>query len=143
MISILINIGTIVLILVALFLSLVILAQRSTGDGGMSAMGGGMMESTFGPDTTNVLSGLTIKGTIAFFLLSFVIYLGYVYQRSHPSGARGALPNISAPATAPATLPGMTPKSSAPAAKPITAPPPPAPAAPKDTTPGAPAPKTP
>lgn len=99
MISILITIGTVLLILIALFLCLVILAQRTTGDGNMTAMGGGMVESTFGPDTSSVLSGLTIKSTIAFFVLSFLIYLGYVYRRAHPSGAKGALPNISAPAS--------------------------------------------
>lgn len=119
MISILINIGTVVLILVSLFLALVILSQRSTGDGNMSAMGGGMMESTFGPDTNNVLTGLTIKSTVVFFVLSFLIYLGYVYRRAHPGGAKGALPNISAPASTVPGLPGLPaagPKKAAPSA---------------------------
>ncbi len=104
MISVLIGLCTVVLILVALMLIGVVLMQRASTDAGMSAMGGGMMESTFGPDTTNVLSGLTIKLTVAFFVLSFMVYLGYSYQRNHASSARGALPNISAPA-APAAKP--------------------------------------
>lgn len=111
MISILINIFTVVLIVVALFLGLVVLAQRAKSDaGGMAAMGGGMVESAFGPDTSNVLTGLTIKATVAFFVLSFLIYLGYIYQRAHGTGhAGGALPNITAPATPPATAPATAP----------------------------------
>ena len=54
--------GSVVLIVVAVFLSLVVLAQRAKSDAGLSSgMGGGMMESAFGPDTGNVLSRLTIK----------------------------------------------------------------------------------
>jgi preprotein translocase subunit SecG len=105
MISVFIGIGTVLLIFLALVLILIVLAQRASSDAGMSAMGGGMMESTFGPDTTNVLSKLTIKLTVTFFILSFLLYLGYVYQRSHPAGATRTLPNIpvsAAPASAPA-----------------------------------------
>ncbi len=102
MISVLIGIGTFVLILVALALILVVLAQRAKSDGGMAAMGGGMMESTFGPDTSNVLSKFTIRATIAFFVVSFLLYLGYVHIRSHGTGSKGALPNISASAGLPA-----------------------------------------
>ena len=117
------------LILVALFLSFIVLMQRASSDSGMSAMGGGMMESTFGPDTTNVLSGLTIKLTVAFFVLSFAVYLGFAYQRAHVAGVKGALPNIAAPATpapGPAGQPQGFPKSPTPgttapdAAKPAT-----------------------
>ena len=139
MITILINILTVVLILVALFLGLVVLAQRAKSDSGMAAMGGGMVESAFGPDTSNVLTGLTIKATVAFFVLSFLIYLGYIYQRTHTRAhAQGGLPNIAAPA-APA------PAAPAPIKSPVTAKPvAPAPDAAKATTQNAaPAPKTP
>jgi preprotein translocase subunit SecG len=101
MIPILIGIGTFVLIVVALALILVVLAQRAKSDGGMAAMGGGMMESTFGPDTSNVLSKFTIRATIAFFVISFLLYLGYKHLQSHGSGGAGSLPNISAPAVLP------------------------------------------
>jgi preprotein translocase subunit SecG len=147
MISILIDVLTVVLILVALFLSLIVLAQRAKSDAGITAMGGGMMESAFGPDTSNVLTGLTIKATVAFFVLSFLIYLGYIYRRAHPAHAGGALPNISAPATAPATAPaGTTPAPADKAATPTAAPPvsmpttTPAPDAAKTTAPTAPVP---
>ncbi len=135
MISVFIGICTVVLILVALVLSLVVLAQRASSDAGMSAMGGGMMESTFGPDTSNVLSRLTIRLTVVFFVLSFLVYLGYSYQRSHVSGSRGSLPNISAPATPPAGAPQQ------PAAP--TAPAPAAPNAARTPPAGAPAPRSP
>ncbi|MDD2764905.1 MAG: preprotein translocase subunit SecG [Opitutaceae bacterium] len=112
MISVFIGIATFMLILVALFLILVVLAQRAKSDGGMAAMGGGAMESAFGPDTSNILSRLTIRGAIVFFVLSFLVYLGYIHVRGHPTGAKGTLPNIPVPA-APAV-----PSSSAPAAAP-------------------------
>jgi preprotein translocase subunit SecG len=134
MISILINIFTVVLILVAVFLGLVVLAQRAKSDAGLSSgMGGGMMESAFGPDTSNVLSRLTIKAMVAFFVLSFLIYLGYIYQRAHPATAKEALPTIAAPATLPAAGPtAVTPaRASAPA---VSLPTPPAPNAAKTTT---------
>jgi preprotein translocase subunit SecG len=99
MTSVFIGIFTFVLILLALFLVLVVLAQKAKSDSGMAAMGGGMMESAFGPDTSNVLSRVTIKAAVAFFVLSFVLYLSYVYVRSHGTGAKEELPTISVPAT--------------------------------------------
>jgi len=112
MIPILIGIGTFLLIIVALALILVVLAQRAKSDGGMAAMGGGMMESTFGPDTSNVLSKFTIRATIAFFVISFLLYLGYKRLQSHGSKGEGSLPNI----TAPAALPSLPAGGPAPAA---------------------------
>jgi preprotein translocase subunit SecG len=112
MISVFIGICTVILILVAVVLALVVLAQRASSDAGMSAMGGGMMESTFGPDTSNVLSRLTIRLTVAFFVLSFLVYLGYTYQRGHGSATRGTLPNIPV-STAPATPATATPQPTA------------------------------
>jgi len=135
MIPVLIGIFTFVLILIALFLILIVLMQRAKSDSGMAAMGGGMMESAFGPDTSNVLSGLTIKATVIFFVLSFFLYLGYVHVRGHGSNGGGALPNIAAPAK-----PVAAPKQ---ATAPVAAPSATAPNAAKTSTPaGAPA-KTP
>jgi preprotein translocase subunit SecG len=133
MISILIHIFTVVLILVAVFLSLVVLAQRAKSDSGLSGMGGGAIESAFGPDTSNVMTGLTIKAMVAFFALSFLIYLGYIYQRAHPAATKGALPAISAPAAPPAA--GPTAATQAPASDPaVSLPTTPAPDAAKTTT---------
>lgn len=107
--SILIGIATFVLILVSLFLILVVLAQKAKSDGGMgAAMGGGMAEAAFGADTGNVLSKATINAAIAFFLLSFLVYLGQVYQHKHSGVGAGALPNIPV-STLPALLAAPTP----------------------------------
>lgn len=97
---ILIGISTFVLILVSVFMVLVVLAQKAKNDGGVgAAMGSGVTEATFGAETGNVLTTATIRAAIAFFLLSFLIYLGHIYQRSHASASGGALPTISVPAT--------------------------------------------
>lgn len=130
--SILIAIATFVLIIISLFLILVVLAQKAKSDGGMgAAMGGGMAEAAFGAETGNVLSKATINASIAFFVLSFLVYLGHVYQHKHSTNSTGALPNITAPALplaplnpapaatttpAPTTQPAPAPVTTAPAA---------------------------
>lgn len=113
--SILIYVATFILILISIFLILVVLAQKAKSDGGMgAAMGGGMAEAAFGAETGNVLSGATIKASIAFFVLSFLIYLGHVYQHKHGAGsAGGELPTIQGTALPATTLP------SAPTANPL------------------------
>lgn len=131
--SILIGIATFILIIISLFLILVVLAQKAKSDGGMgAAMGGGMAEAAFGAETGNVLSKATINASIAFFVLSFLVYLGHVYQHKHSTSTGGALPNIpvttlpAAPAAAPApsaTTPApvtTAPATSAPATTPTT-----------------------
>jgi len=104
--SILIDIGTVILIIVSVFLIMVVLAQKASADGGMgAAMGGGMAEAAFGADTSNVLTKSTINLTVVFFVLSFLVYLGQVYQHKHQGPNAGALPTIPAsalPATSPA-----------------------------------------
>ncbi|HMD61880.1 MAG TPA: preprotein translocase subunit SecG [Opitutaceae bacterium] len=96
--SILLGIFTFVLILTSLFLILLVLAQKAKSDGGMgAAMGGGMAEATFGADTGNVLSKATINAAIVFFVLSFALYLGRIYEGKHATQSGGALPTIAAP----------------------------------------------
>lgn len=109
--SLVIGILTFVLLLTSLFLVLVVLMQRAKNDGGMgSAMGGSSMESTFGAETSDVLSKATINAAILFFVLSFVLYLAHVYRSKHHEEVDAKLPTIAAPAsTAPAAQPA-TPK---------------------------------
>jgi preprotein translocase subunit SecG len=96
--SILLGILTFILIIVSVLLVLLVLMQKSKSDGGVgAALGGGMTESAFGADTNNVLSKSTINATIIFFVLSFVLYLGHIYQRNHGSSTDDALPSIAAP----------------------------------------------
>src|SRR5580658_10383622 len=120
--SVLITIFTFVLILVSFFLILVILMQKAKSDGGMgAAMGGGMAEATFGADTGNVLSKATINAAIVFFVLSFGLYLGRIYEGKHAASQGGALPLITAPltpATSKAPAGAMVPAPAAPAKKP-------------------------
>jgi preprotein translocase subunit SecG len=96
--TILLGIATFVLILTSLFLILLVLAQKAKSDGGMgAAMGGGMAEATFGADTGNVLSKATINASIVFFVLSFALYLGRIYEGKHAASSNLALPAIAAP----------------------------------------------
>jgi preprotein translocase subunit SecG len=109
--SILLNILTVVLIVISLFLILVVLAQKAKTDGGVGgALGGGMTEATFGADTSNVLSKATITAAIAFFTLSFVLYLGHIYVRKHAAATGDALPSIAAPASRPVAPAPVAPK---------------------------------
>ncbi len=113
--SIVLGILTFVLILISVFLILVVLAQKAKSDGGVgAALGGGMTESAFGADTGNVLSKATINAAIAFFVLSFGLYLGHIYQRTHAQKSVEALPTITVPA---ATTPAPAAPAPAPAQK--------------------------
>jgi preprotein translocase subunit SecG len=96
--SILLAIFTFILILTSIILILLVLMQKAKSDGGMgAAMGGGMAEATFGADTGNVLSKATINASIVFFVLSFALYLGRIYEGKHAAASGGALPTIAAP----------------------------------------------
>ena len=118
--SILLGVGTFLLIVNSIVLILLVLMQKTKSDGGMgAAFGGGMAEATFGAETSNVLSKATINASIVFFVLSFLLYLGRVYEHRHMTSAGGALPTISGPALAPkpaAPAPTPAPATPAPAA---------------------------
>ena len=112
--SIFLGICTFVLILTSVILILLVLAQKAKSDGGMgAAMGGGVAEATFGADTGNVLSKATINASIIFFVLSFALYLGRIYEGKHASAAGGALPSISVPVSATKPPAGSTAPASA------------------------------
>jgi preprotein translocase subunit SecG len=102
---------TFVLVVLSVFLVLLVLMQKSKSDGGVgAALGGGMTEATFGPETGNVLATLTRNGTIAFFVICFGLYLAQIaVHRSDRTGT--SLPEIpvapapAATSTAPVALP--------------------------------------
>jgi preprotein translocase subunit SecG len=114
--SLVIGILTLVLVLTSVFLVFVVLMQRAKSDSGMgAAMGGGSMESTFGAETNNVLSNATIKATIVFFVVSFLLYLSHIYQTKHRDSVENRLPTVVAPATpAPAKTPAPQPATPTP-----------------------------
>jgi preprotein translocase subunit SecG len=124
--SILLSLMTVVLILTSAALILLVLMQKAKSDGGMgAAMGSGMAEATFGAETGNVLSGATIKAAVLFFVLSFALYLGRIYQGKHATSSGITLPVIAgsaipAPAQAPAKIavPASAGPAPAPAQKP-------------------------
>ena len=108
--SLFIGLLTFILIITSIFLVLVVLMQRAKTDGGMgAAMGGGSMESTFGADTGNVLSGATIKASVVFFVVSFALYLAHIYQAKHTEAVDSQLPTVPASATPAATPPAAAP----------------------------------
>lgn len=115
--NIVINVLTFILILTSLFLVLVVLMQRAKTDGGMgAAMAGGATESAFGAETSNVLTGATIKGAIIFFVLSFGLFLANIYQAKHHEAIDEKLPAVVAPAATTTAAPAV----GLPAAQPAT-----------------------
>lgn len=108
--SILLGILTFILILISLFLILVVLAQKTKDSGVGAALGGGAAEAAFGAETGNVLTRMTKYSAILFFVLTFALYLGRIYERNHAAAVAGdALPDIAAPAAFPmpaTTTPG-------------------------------------
>jgi preprotein translocase subunit SecG len=121
--GILLTFLTMVLILTSIIRIFLVLMQKAKSDGGMgAAMGSGMAEATFGAETGNVLSGATIKAAVVFFVLSFGLYLGRIYQGKHSAASSGAsLPVIAGsaiPAASPAplklTVPAPAPASASP-----------------------------
>ena len=72
-----ISLLTLVLILISVFVVFLVLMQKSQSGGMGSAFGGGMAESAFGSDTSNVLTRATIYTTIAFFIIALILYLMY------------------------------------------------------------------
>jgi preprotein translocase subunit SecG len=114
--SIVIWLLTFVLVLLSVFLVLVVLMQKSKSDGGVgAALGGGMTEATFGADTGNVLATLTRNCTIAFFVLSFGLYLMHIYKH-RDDASKVTLPALSVPAAPAATTEPAPETAAAPAA---------------------------
>jgi preprotein translocase subunit SecG len=90
--SILLGLSTAVLIVTSIVLILLVLMQKAKSDGGMgAAMGSGMAEATFGADTGNVLSKATINAAIVFFVLSFALYLGRIYEGKYSVSSGASL----------------------------------------------------
>lgn len=77
----LIGLFTFILVLASLFLILLVLLQRGSGQGGMgAAFGGGMAESAFGGDTNKVLTRATVVTSVLFFVVGLGLYMAQIAQ---------------------------------------------------------------
>ncbi len=101
--NILIGLFTAIHILVALFLIILVLMQKSKDQGVGAAFGGGVTETVFGAGTTTALVRMTIW--CACILLATTLILAVLHsRRSRHSDGRSLLERI-APVTAPAGMP--------------------------------------
>ncbi len=78
--SILIGVFTFLLVLICILLVLVILMQRPNANSGMgAALGGGAAEGMFGGEAGNVLTKLTVRLTVLFFVISAGLYFAFIW----------------------------------------------------------------
>lgn len=97
MASFIIGFFSIALIAISFFVTLIVLMQRPSANAGMgSSLGGGIAESAFGGESGNVLTRWTIYCTVAFFVISFGLYLFHMSRLGANIGDLGTgLPEIS------------------------------------------------
>lgn len=108
MLSIVITLLTLILILISLFMMLVILMQRPNTNSGMgAAFGGGVAESTFGAETTNIMVKATKYSASAFFVLALLLYLLYIARQSPTGATEEALPEFTTEEAGAETVPAI------------------------------------
>lgn len=91
MATFLIALFSVILVLVCLFVTLLVLMQKPSANSGMgAALGGGAAEQAFGGEAGNVLTRGTIYAIIAFFILSFALYLGTLASVENTGAEEGA-----------------------------------------------------
>jgi preprotein translocase subunit SecG len=91
MLTILINVLLAVLIVVCLLIIVAVLMQRPKNEGLGAAFGGGMTDSLFGAQTTNVLASVTRWLGVAFFGLTLLLSVLYARQGRTASGIQQRL----------------------------------------------------
>ena len=105
MLTFLIVVGSIALLLLCAWLILLILMQKPSANAGMgAALGGGVAESAFGGEASNVLTRWTVYGVIGFFVLTLTLSLGQIYRHHHDDGKKGLAPMAEEVAEAPKSL---------------------------------------
>lgn len=108
MATFLIALFSVILVLTCLFVTLLVLMQKPSANSGMgAALGGGAAEQAFGGEAGNVLTKGTIYAIIAFFILSFGLYLGTLatVEREQAGTGGASIRNLEAGAVGEATLP--------------------------------------
>ena len=87
--------------------------QRASSGGGLgAAFGGGLADSAFGTDTGNILTKTTVYTTVAFFIISFGLYLGYMSMLGEKSDHKLLLPDIQQSETSGFDVPEVDPYES-------------------------------
>ena len=124
------------------FMGLVIMMQRSKQEGLGAAFGGGITESVFGAQTSNVLVKATVYAAIIFFSLSIILarlysHLDVLQEKGSPVQQELMKPVTPVIPAKPATTPAPVPAAPAPATS--TAPTTVMPVPPAATKPAAPA----
>ncbi len=117
MVNFLILISTIGLLVICGLMTIIILMQKPSANAGMgAALGGGAAESVFGGETANVLLKYTVRISVAFYLVSFLLYIGILahnHQMVNTSTQTVPMANLVAtPAATPpaSSAPAVTPK---------------------------------
>jgi len=129
--NILIWLFTAIHVLVALFLVVLVLMQKSKDQGVGAAFGGGMTETIFGAGTTTALVRMTIW--CACILLATTLILAVLHShRSSRATSRSLLERTAPAAATPVSQPPTMPVAPAPASEPAA---PAAPAAPATPAP--------
>jgi protein translocase SecG subunit len=107
MLNIFINLLLVVHILVCLLIVLAVLMQRPKNEGLGAAFGGGMTDSLFGAQTTNVLATITRWLGGLFFVLTLVLSALYARQGREKTGVEQRLQQSAKPVEPPSatTLP--------------------------------------
>ncbi len=90
-----------VLLAICVLMTVIILMQKPSENAGMgAALGGGAAESVFGGETSNVLLKYTVRISVIFFVLSFLLYvIGLSHSSSAGTPSVVPLPNIGGPAS--------------------------------------------
>ncbi len=109
MINIFINLLLVVHVLVCALIVLAVLMQRPKNEGLGAAFGGGMTDSLFGAQTTNVLANITRWLGVLFFVLTLVLSALYARQGREQTSVQQKLQQSVQPVVDPPVVPSLIP----------------------------------
>ena len=121
MANIIITIVMLALLGICLAMGVIILMQKPSANAGMgAALGAGAAESVFGGEAGNMLLKLTVRISVAFFVVSFLLYLGVLAHSRNktttgltlPAATVGAADTTSANTTTTVSMPASNPVTS-------------------------------
>ena len=109
MINIFINLLLVVHVLVCALIVLAVLMQRPKNEGLGAAFGGGMTDSLFGAQTTNVLANITRWLGVLFFVLTLFLSALYARQGREQTSVQQKLQQSVQPVVDPPVVPSLIP----------------------------------